>query len=188
MCEYLRWIADTFPQARLRGQGATYAETVRDFRTLCPPDSIEHGELLDHYISHASERYSRLGILSLLETMHSEVQTVRHIQNSRDGDMHQYIKWIMEHRPDAALIQSGATYRHVLQDFLQHAPRESPEYRKVFACFYRQGEASHSEPAIADFVAEVEWQMLTTAPRRRSNHAVAVTPCTHSDTASAPGR
>jgi transposase-like protein len=91
--------------------------------------------------------------------MYKELQTMTQIQSSLDGDMHQYIQFIIKRSPCARAPHAQSTYKQVLQAFREQCPRCSPPYRRVFAKFYASRHSNHSEDAIQDFVAEVERQM-----------------------------
>ncbi len=159
MREYLRWVASTFTDTRLYGQATTYEAVIREFKANFTRDSLEYGELLNFYLAHASDRYTRLGIMALVETMHAENQTIRHIHSSLDGDLHQYIQWIVRNRPDACPPDCSKSNAHILGRFLETVPRDSPVYKKVFARFYGYRHSNHSDKAINSFVSEVNWQM-----------------------------
>jgi hypothetical protein len=95
--------------------------------------------------------------------MFKELQTMAQIQSSLDGDMHQYIQFILKRTPCARVPRTQSTYKHVLQTFREQCPRCSPSYRRVFAAFYASRHSNNSEEAILDFVSEVERQTRLSA-------------------------
>ena len=112
-----------------------------------------------------------------LEAMHADNLTLRRMQSSLDGDMHQYIAWITQLRGHATVGDCARTSAQILGDFLQSVSRDSDVYRRVFACFYASRHSNRSEQAIAAFVSEVEWHLQARCETPRPGHAstVAVT-------------
>lgn len=98
-------------------------------------------------------------VRAFVDAMFQELQIVFNIQSSLDGDMHQYIKYIVLHHPDRTLTRTQRTYKLVLHTFLERCPRYSTPYRKVFAKFYASRHSNDSDDAMYDFVSEVELQI-----------------------------
>jgi hypothetical protein len=95
----------------------------------------------------AGDCYSRLFLQTFIDAMFNEIQTLHTLQTSLDGDMHQYIQWILKNRPDKKLSNSKRTYKDVLQEFLEKVSHDSHQYRKVFSKFYSSRHSNHSEEA-----------------------------------------
>lgn len=159
MHEYLQWVRSAFPDVTLPRDGAAYKAVIDAFRVNFARDSSEYCELLNYYIAHVGSRHTRLEMRPFLESMHLANQALACMQSSLDGDMHQYIAWIIRHR--GAVISAGCTRTNaqILRDFLRSASRDSDVYRKVFACFYASRHSNRSEQAMMAFVAVVEAQM-----------------------------
>ena len=102
--------------------------------------------------------YTRPVLETFVEAMFTEVQTLRQIQSSLDGDLHQYIQWIIVNRPNETVPQTGSPYKQVLQNFLRDTKRNSHPYKRVFRKFYAARHSNHTTNAMADFVSEVEYQ------------------------------
>lgn len=178
MRQYMQWIIDTQTETYLPGQDITYAEVARRFREYFSRDSAEYEDLFNFYTAHAGERAFGVArtrklthVLFLaadcrnprvmqtwVEAMFSELLIITNIQSSLDGDMHQYIQYILKTRPRLRVARTQSAYKQVLQTFLEQCPRGSRSYRKVFAKFYASRHSNHSDDVIQDFVAEVELQ------------------------------
>jgi hypothetical protein len=156
---YFEWIAGTFPAARLYGTGEPYPRIIANFTERYKPGSVEFEDLLDFFISAAEDRYMRIGVITFLENMNTEMRTTRQLEACLDGDMHIYIQWIIKHYPDVKPEDARFTFRETLERFLQNTPRDSNLYKRVYIKFYGARKSNHSLEAMAGFVNEIAWLM-----------------------------
>ena len=169
MHEYLQWVRATFPDVKLPRDGATYRAVIDAFRANFACDSYEYCELLNYFIAHTGARHARLEMRPFLEAMHADNQALARMQSSLDGDMHQYIAWIVKHRGAQTSAGCARANERILCDFLQSASRDSEVYKRVFNAFYASRHSNRSEQAIMAFVAVVESEL-------GASHAVLNTP------------
>ena len=154
---YLEWIAEVFPKSRLYGSGDLYPRIIANFTERHKPGSVEYEDLLDFFITSADDRFMRIGVITFLENMNTEMRTTRQLEASMDGDMHQYMQWIIKHHPDVKPGDAAHTFGETLQGFIQDTPRDSDLYKRVFIKYYASRNSNHSLQAMADFVSEVAW-------------------------------
>ena len=166
---YFDWISATFPNTRLYGSGELYPRIIANFTERYPPGSVEFEDLLDFFISSADDRFMRIGVITFVENMNTEIRTVCQLEACQDGEMHQYVQWIIKNHPNVKPEDSTRTFKETLEQFIQDTPRDSHLYKRVFIKFYASRNSNHSLQAMADFVSEVAWLTKLHAPERASS-------------------
>lgn len=157
MENYCDWIATTFPNARLYGTGELYPLIIANFCERYQAGSAEYEDLLDFFISAADDRFMRIGVITFLENMNTEMRTARQLEACHDGEMHIYIQWIIKNLPNMKPEGATQTFKETLERFLQDTPRDSNLYKRVFIKFYASRNSNHTLQAMADFVGEIAW-------------------------------